>query len=156
MPNYKIVEFSDGLRIRSWTSGKSQDGLPSMTLAASFIAGLAQYAELQITKFELSAYVPPRRRRRSPCTVVIQTADIRRFEFQPDPNLFSEERQGLCVVTRDRTITVLPFLGYSDTQEVIGKIEEKFPGLAEAWHSVEPFGKKDERSSLIHRLRGLF
>jgi hypothetical protein len=90
-------------------------------------------AELQVTKFEFVSKGNLGRRGKTPRTVF--TADVRGLEFGTES---LSTRQGLCALTDQKEICLLPFVEWEQAQEIIRAIEKKFPGLAEGWRGSSP------------------
>lgn len=156
--NYEITELRNGVRICARRAMK----LWVRILASSFFAVLAlsitdsfignwswalalivaigtfatvrgSVAELRATNVEFATRGNPGRQG-SRITRMVCTGDVRRLEFR-DP---AGQLSGLYAVTGRSAQCILPFVDYAETREVIGAIESKFPGLAEAWNAESP------------------
>ena len=88
--------------------------------------------ELWVTKLE---FVTRRNFGRGRRSKVIYTADVGRLEFRHGVGLgeTGELKSGLYAVKSRGSACLLPYLSYSETQEVIAAIATQFPGLAERW-----------------------
>jgi hypothetical protein len=68
-------------------------------------------------------------RRGSKATQVVCTGDVLGLEFRDS----TAQRTGLYALTARSQKCILPFVDYSESMQVIGAIQKKFPGLAESW-----------------------
>jgi hypothetical protein len=93
-------------------------------------------AELQVTKLEFVSKGYFGRRDNTPRTVC--TGDVRMLEFRAESRLLNTVRHGLYALTGRKEICLLPFLEWEQAEEIIRAIENKFPGLAEAWRANSP------------------
>jgi hypothetical protein len=121
--------------------------LAVLTAIAVFTLENGMNAQLYATKVEFLT-TGNIGRRGSRTELMVLAADVQWLEFRDPPG----RRSGLYAVTARKGHCVLPFLDYAQTMEVIRRIENKFPGMAERWRE----NSLSNSDSILKTLSGLF
>lgn len=121
-------------------------GPSAVAAATTYLAVRSRKAQLLATNVEFVTTGDLGRRVQTPR--IVCTADVRWLEFWNSSGTFRTGPDGLYAVTTFGSKCLLPFLDYTQTDEVIRAIGRKFPGLAERWRSEAAEGHSGPLSLL--------